>query len=91
MTKYNSLESKFRSEESQPSSPKVGDVYFDTENNRLMRFNGAYFSGIVFGTTTSTSTSTSTTTSTSTSTTSTSSSTTTTMSTTTSTSTTTTL
>lgn len=66
-----SLEAQFRTEAAvDPANPVVGDMYYDTTNNRLMRYDGAKWTGLAFTTSTST-----TTTSTSTSTTSTSSST----------------
>lgn len=92
-TQHGSFEGRIRTGTTNPTNPRAGDMFYDTSNDRLMRFDGLKWTGVQFGTTTSTSTSTttSTSTSTSTSTTSTSSSTTTTTSTSTSTSTTTTL
>lgn len=72
-TKHSQLESRIRELTSNPSNPDAGDLYYDTTNNRLMRYNGSYWAGLGFTTSTSTST---TSTSTSTSTTSTSTSTT---------------
>ncbi len=74
-TTYRSIEAKFKTGTSNPTNPEAGEMYYDTANNRLMRFNGSYWTGVGFNTTTSTS---STTTSTSTTTTTTSTSTTTT-------------
>ena len=71
-TLHGSLESKFRTEAGvNPISPVEGDMFYDTTNNRLMRFDGTRWRGLGFTTstsTTTTSTSSSTTTSTSSST-----------------------
>lgn len=66
MTTFSSLEAKFRTGTTDPTSPNVGDLYYDTTNNRLMRYDGAKWTGAQFNTSTSTSTSTTTSTSTST-------------------------
>ena len=72
------IEGRIRTETVVPANPVAGDMYYDTTNERLMRFNGTYWSGVLFTISTSTSTtiSTSTTLTTSTSVTTTSSSTT---------------
>jgi hypothetical protein len=63
----NSIESKIRTGTSNPTNPNAGDMYYDTTNNRLMRYNGSYWTGLGFALSTSTSITTSTSTSTSTS------------------------
>lgn len=89
-THFSNLASSIRDQSADPSSPRVGDWYYDTDNDNLKIYvNGAWASA-AFSTTTSTSTST-TSTSTSTTTTSTSTSSSSSTSTSTSTSTTTTL
>lgn len=73
-THYNALESKILSQDSAPSDPKDGTMYYDTNDNKLCVYNARISQWRCKSFTTTTSTSTSTTT-TSTSTTSTSSST----------------
>src|SRR3990172_2959505 len=76
-SKFSSIIGHLPKGTSDPSSPSVGDEYYDTGNNRWMRWDGVQWRGLAFTTSTSTSTTT-TTTSTSTTTTSSSTSTTTT-------------
>lgn len=76
MSAHRSLELKLRRQSTNPTSPKAGDIYYNTSNNTVMRYDGAKWSGIALALSTSTSVTTSTSTSitTSTSTTSTSTS-----------------
>src|SRR3990167_628014 len=69
-TTFGQLEGALRRGTSDPVSPAAGDMYYETTNNRWMRYDGTVWRGLAV--TTSTSTSTSRTTSTSTTTTSTS-------------------
>lgn len=82
-SEHQSLVLRLRQQTTNPLYPNAGYMYYDTGNNRMMRYDGAKWTGAAFTSSTSTSTTTSSSTSitTSTSTTSTSSSTTTSIST----------